>query len=96
MKNFRKIGLSALAGSLAMFSVNADIGISGSSELTYTSGSGSSGSISVNGNPFAMSHDINITGTGELDNGFAYSVNTNFAGQDMAQIRLYSNLIWVI
>ena len=38
MKNFRKIGLSALAGSLAMFSVNADIGISGSSELTYTSG----------------------------------------------------------
>ena len=84
MKNFRKIGLSALAGSLAMFSVNADIGISGSSELTYTSGSGSSGSNSVNGNPFAMSHDINITGTGELDNGFAYSVNTNFAGQDMA------------
>ena len=85
MKNYRKIGISALAGSLAMFSVNADIGISGSSELTYTSGSGSSGSNSVNGNPFAMSHDINITGTGELDNGFAYSVNTNFAGQDMAQ-----------
>ena len=84
MKNFKKIGLSALAGSLAMFSVNADIGISGSSELTYTSGSGSSGSNSVNGNPFAMSHDINITGTGELDNGFAYSVNTNFAGQDMS------------
>ena len=84
MKNFRKIGLSALAGSLAMFSVNADIGISGSSELTYTSGAGSTGSASVNGNPFAMSHDVNITGTGELDNGFAYSVNTNFAGQDMA------------
>ena len=85
MKNYRKIGISALAGSLAMFSVNADIGISGGSELTYTSGSGSSGSSSVNGNPFAMSHDINITGTGELDNGFTYSVNTNFAGQDMAQ-----------
>ena len=84
MKNFKKIGLSALAGSLAMFSVNADIGISGSSELTYTSGAGSTGSNSVNGNPFAMSHDVNITGTGELDNGFAYSVNTNFAGQDMA------------
>ena len=84
MKNFRKIGLSALAGSLAMFSVNADIGISGSSELTYSSGSGSSGSNSVDGNPFAMSNDINITGTGELDNGFTYSVNTNFAGQDMA------------
>jgi outer membrane protein OmpU len=84
MKNYRKIGISALAGSLAMFSVNADIGISGSSELTYTSGSGSFGSNAVNGNPFGMSHDVNITGSGEMDNGFTYSVNTNFAGQDMA------------
>ena len=84
MKNYRKIGISALAGSLAMFSVNADIGISGSSELTYTSGSGSFGSNSVNGNPFGMSHDVNITGSGEMDNGFTYSVNTNFAGQDMS------------
>jgi outer membrane protein OmpU len=84
MKNYRKIGISALAGSLAMFSVNADIGISGSSELTYTSGSGSFGVNSVNGNPFGMSHDVNITGSGEMDNGFTYSVNTNFAGQDMA------------
>ena len=40
MKNYRKIGISALAGSLAMFSVNADIGISGSSELTYTKETG--------------------------------------------------------
>ena len=84
MKNYRKIGISALAGSLAMFSANADIGISGSSELTYTSGSGSTASNSVSGNPFGMSHDVNITGTGELDNGYTYSVNTNFAGQDMA------------
>ena len=84
MNNFKKVGLSALAGSLAMFSVNADIAISGSSEFTYTSGSGSTGANAVNGNPFGMSNDINITGSGELDNGFTYSVNTNFAGQDMA------------
>ena len=83
MKNFRKIGLSALAGSLAMFSVNADVGITGSSEFTYSSGSGSTGSNSVDGNPFAMSHDINFTGSGELDNGFTYSVNSNIATQDM-------------
>ena len=38
----------------------------------------------MNGNPLGMSNDINITGSGELDNGFTYSVNTNFAGQDMA------------
>ena len=84
MKNLRKIGLSALAGSLAMFSVNADVGITGSSELTYASGSGSNGSNSVDGNPFAMSHDINFTGSGELDNGFTYSMKSNIATQDMA------------
>jgi outer membrane protein OmpU len=83
MKNFRKIGISALAGSLAIFSVNADVGITGSSEFTYSNGSGSNGSNSVNGNPFAMSHDINFTGSGELDNGFTYSMNSNIATQDM-------------
>jgi len=83
MKNFRKIGLSALAGSLVMFSVNADVGVTGSSELTYSSGSGSNGSNSVDGNPFAMSHDINFIGSGELDNGFTYSIKSNIASQDM-------------
>ena len=82
MNNFKKVGISALAGSLAMFSVNADIVISGSSEVTYANNSG--GTIAMNGNPFGMSHDFNITGSGELDNGFTYTVNTNLAGQDMA------------
>jgi len=82
MNNFKKVGISALAGSLAMFSVNADIVISGSSEVTYANNSG--GTLAVNGNPLGMSNDINITGSGELDNGFTYSVNTIFAGQDMA------------
>ena len=85
MNNFKKVGISALAGSLAMFSVNADIVLSGSSEMTYSSNGGSTGGASATtGNPFGMSHDINITGSGELDNGFTYSVNTNFAGQNMA------------
>tara|TARA_B110000037_G_scaffold202796_1_gene245283 strand:+ start:459 stop:1460 length:1002 start_codon:yes stop_codon:yes gene_type:complete len=85
MNNFKKVGISALAGSLAMFSVNADIVLSGSSEVTYSSNSGSTGGANANsGNPFGMSHDFNITGSGELDNGFTYTVNTNLAGQDMA------------
>ena len=42
MNNFKKVGISALAGSLAMFSVNADIVLSGSSEMTYSSNSGHS------------------------------------------------------
>ena len=83
MTNMKKIGLSALAGSLAMFSVNADIALSGSAEMTYTNNHSEASGSSVTGNPFGMSHDINITGTGELENGYAYSVNSNFAGQDM-------------
>jgi outer membrane protein OmpU len=83
MKNIKKIGLSALAGSLAMFSANADISMSGSAEATYVQGTGVA-STANKGDSIGLSHDINITGTGELDNGFAYSVNTNFAGQDMA------------
>lgn len=86
MNNFKKVGISALAGSLAMLSVNADIVLTGSSEMTYASNSGSTGGASATtGNPFGMSHDINIIGSGELDNGFTYSVKTNFvAGQSMA------------
>jgi len=87
MKNIRKIGLSALAGSLAMFSAaQAEMAISGSAEMTYTSteGTGGASSASQTGNPFGMEHAINFTGSGEMDNGFTYSVNTNIAGQDMA------------
>jgi len=87
MKNIRKIGLSALAGSLAMFSsAQAEMVISGSAEMTYTSteGKGTASTASQTGNPFGMEHAINFTGSGEMDNGFTYSVNTNIAGQDMA------------
>ena len=91
MNNLKKVGLSALAGSLAMFSAHAgEMTISGSAEATYTSNSGSdalttlNGTGGLSGNPFGLSHDIDITGTGELDNGWTYKVNTDFA-QDMAQ-----------
>jgi len=79
----KKIGVTALAGSLAMFSVNADVSMSGSAEATYIQGTGA-GTGASKGDGIGLSHDINITGTGELDNGMTYSINTNFAGQDMA------------
>ena len=87
MNNLKKVGLTALAGSLAMFSAHAgEMSISGSAEATYTSNSGSDGTTAskgLSGNPFGLSHDIDITGSGELDNGWTYKVNTDFAGQDM-------------
>ena len=80
MNNFKKIGLTALAGSLALMSVaQAEVVLSGSSEATYTSSDES-----VSGNPIGFSNDLNIDASGEFNNGFTYTAHLNFAGQDMA------------
>jgi outer membrane protein OmpU len=89
MNNFKKVGLTALAGSLAMFSVaQADLVLSGSTEATYTS----KGTERTAGNPFGLSNDFSLTGTGEMDNGFTYKAFTNFAGQDMGTDSNYLSL----
>ena len=83
MINLKKVGVSALAGSLAMFAVNAgEMGLKGSAEATYTSNSGAG--TSLGGNPYGLSHDIQIFGSGEMDNGWAYSINSDFQMNDMA------------
>jgi len=80
MNNFKKIGLTALAGSLALMSVaQAEVVLSGSSEATY-----STSDESVTGNPIGFSNDLNIDASGEFNNGFTYTAHLNFAGQDMA------------
>ena len=81
MDKLRKVGLSALAGSLAMFSANADITVGGSAEFTYAN---SGGTTDDTGNPFGLSHVISFTGTGEMDNGWSYSVFSATVGQDFA------------
>ena len=66
MKNITKIGLSALAGALAMTSANAgDLSVSGSMEVTYTKGSG----YQDTGNPLGQANDISFTASTELENG---------------------------
>ena len=80
MNNFKKIGLTALAGSLALISVaQAEVVLSGSSEATYTSSDEAS-----SGNPIGYSNDINIDASGEFNNGWTYTTHLNFAGQNMA------------
>ena len=70
MKNITKVGLSALAGALAITSVNAgEMTISGSMEASYTKGSG----YLTTGNPLGMDKELSITGSGELDNGTTVS-----------------------
>ena len=80
MNNFKKIGLTALAGSLALISVaQAEVVLSGSSEATYTTSDESS-----SGNPIGYSNDFFIKASGEFNNGFTYATHLNFTGQDMA------------
>ena len=60
MNKLQKVGLSALAGSLAMMSASvADVTVGGSGEVTYTSEGGMDES---NGNPWGVSQTISFTG----------------------------------
>ena len=64
MNNFKKIGISALAGSLAAFSANAvDMSVAGSAKVTYYSNDPTE----VTGNPFGMNTSLAFTGSGEVN-----------------------------
>ncbi len=78
MNKLTKVGLSALCGSLASV-VAAQAGsmnISGSATATYTSNQGD-----VTGNPIGLNSAVTFTGSGELDNGTAFTVTLTGADQ---------------
>jgi outer membrane protein OmpU len=70
MNNIKKIGLTALAGSLVATSAFAGaMSVSGSAKVSYKS----NGSEKVTGNPMSTSKGISFSGSGALDNGFNVS-----------------------
>jgi outer membrane protein OmpU len=70
MTNLKKLGLTALAGSLVATSAFAGaLNISGAAKVSYTS----QDETEVSGNPFSMTRDISFTGSGEMDNGMTIS-----------------------
>tara|TARA_B100000959_G_scaffold239118_1_gene259543 strand:- start:965 stop:1969 length:1005 start_codon:yes stop_codon:yes gene_type:complete len=70
MKTLTKVGLSALAGALAVTSANAgDVAMSGSMVVSYSKGSG----YHTTGSPLGMDKELSVTGSGELDNGTTVS-----------------------
>ena len=72
MNNLKKIGLSALAGSLATFSVNAaDFSVTGSASITYDDTNRGKG---VNGNAFSMGNSLGFNASGETDGGLGVAV----------------------
>ena len=66
MNNLKKIGLSALAGSLVAFSANAgELSVSGSAEFTYTDNDGTAGN-NLTGNPYGAQQLVVFTGSGDV------------------------------
>ena len=71
MNNFKKIGLTALAGSLAVTSANAvDYSVSGDAILKYTSRNAPASTEANNGKGIGVDTDLYFNASGELDNGF--------------------------
>ena len=72
MNNLRKIGLSALAGSLATFSVNAaDVSISGSGSISFDD---TNRGLGDRGNGFYMGDSLKFNMSGETDGGLGVAV----------------------
>ena len=72
MNNLKKIGLSALAGSLVATSVFAgEMTVTGSASMTAE---GYSGTARNAGTAFSMGNQLDFAGSGELDNGLTVSV----------------------
>jgi outer membrane protein OmpU len=72
MNGIKKIGITALAGTLASVSAAqaGSLSVSGSAALTYVQ----KDNTEITGNPIGMSKDITFNGSGELDNGWTVSV----------------------
>jgi outer membrane protein OmpU len=66
MTNMKKLGLSALAGSLVAFSANAaELSVSGGVELTYTDTGGNTGN-EVTGNSYGANSSVTMSGSGDV------------------------------
>ncbi|MDC0419198.1 hypothetical protein OAM11_01130 [Candidatus Pelagibacter sp.] len=70
MTNLKKLGLTAIAGSLvATTGYAGSLDVSGAAKVSYSSGDNGG----TNGNPFSMTRDITFSGSGEMDNGMTIS-----------------------
>jgi len=76
MNKLTKVGLTALAGTLATVAgANAGpITIAGGSDITWTSTSGNAtaGALTISGNPIGWKNNLTFGASGELDNGISW------------------------
>ncbi len=72
MINIKKVGLTALAGSLAAVTAQAgELSVTGSANVTYVTQSG--GNIAQS---LGHDKDVKFSGSGELDNGWTFAIHT--------------------
>jgi len=89
MTNWKKAGLTALAGSLVASSAFAGaVTVTGSANLTYTANSGaedagnsaaSGTNVGLDGARWGMGKSLTFSGSGEMDNGWTVSVSQGLA-----------------
>ena len=85
MNNLKKLGLTALAGSLvASTAVAGALDVSGTAKVKYQS----KGSERVTGNPWSDSTTITFSGSGDLDNGMTISYGYTMANAVFSSSKL--------
>ena len=66
MNNLKKIGLTALAGSMVAFSAQAlEMSVSGTAKMTFVDEGGSASNEDVTGNPYGFDQTVAFNGSGE-------------------------------
>ena len=72
MINLKKVGLTALAGSLAAVTAHAgELSVTGSANVTYVTKSGD-----LTAQSLGHDKDVKFSGSGELDNGWTFNIHT--------------------
>ena len=87
MNTFKKIGLTALAGSLVAVSVNAaDLSVTGAAGITFAGQDKTS-----KGNGFSMTDGMTFAGSSELDNGMTVSTSFLLDNSDGAAGQIFDS-----
>ena len=100
MTNMKKLGLSALAGSLVAFSANAaELSVNGGVELTYVDTGGNKGN-EVTGNSYGANSSVTMSGSGDVGFGTVSMTRTlndgnsgwgsSFQTLDMGDVGVFS------
>jgi outer membrane protein OmpU len=79
--NIKKVGLTALAGSLvATSAIAGELSLSGGAKVSYVTKGGTLETTNVVASGYAMDQEISASGSAELDNGFTVSLSHGLSG----------------